>query len=38
MPDARIVVVGHPIGGTPAEMLDQWADAALERLVRVLAS
>ena len=35
-PDARIVVVPHPIGGTPPETLDTWADAALEDLERQL--
>ena len=38
MPDARVVVVGHPIGGTPEATLDSWADAALEKLIRCFAS
>ena len=30
LPDARIAVVGHPIGDTPTETLHAWADAVVE--------
>jgi hypothetical protein len=33
LPDARIAVVGHPIGDTPVDTLHSWADAALEGVV-----
>ena len=33
LPDARIAVVGHPIGDTPVETLHAWADEALESVV-----
>lgn len=32
-PDARIVVVPHPIGGTGSEELARWADAAMDDLL-----
>ena len=32
LPDARTLVLDHPIGGTPAATLHQWADAAADRL------
>jgi hypothetical protein len=35
-PEARRIVVPHPIGGTPAEELDRRADAAIDALLRVL--
>ena len=35
-PDARIVVVPHPIGGTPETTLDTWAEAALDDVERQL--
>ena len=35
-PDARVVVVPHPIGGTPEATLDAWAEAALDDLERQL--
>lgn len=31
LPDARVVVVDHPLGGTDAETIERWADAAVER-------
>ena len=33
LPDARIAVVGHPLGDTPAATLHAWADAALDDVV-----
>ena len=33
LPDARIAVVGHPIGDTPVETLHRWADDALDGVV-----
>jgi len=38
IPDARIVVVPHPIGGTPNATLDDWANEAISGLSRSLAS
>jgi hypothetical protein len=35
LPDARTLVLDHPIGGTPAATLEAWADAAAERLVEL---
>ena len=35
-PDARIVVVPHPIGGTDDATLEAWAAAALDELERQL--
>lgn len=29
-------MVPHPIGGTPAETLEAWAEAALDELERLL--
>ena len=33
LPDPRIAVIGHPIGDTPADTLQAWADAAVEDVV-----
>ena len=33
LPDVRVVVVDHPLGGTDEETIVQWADAAVERAV-----
>lgn len=33
MPDVRIAVVDHPLGGTDEDTIRQWADAALERVL-----
>ena len=33
LPDARTLVLAHPIGGTDRATLEQWADAATDRLV-----
>ncbi|HZQ58720.1 MAG TPA: hypothetical protein VFA84_11815 [Acidimicrobiales bacterium] len=33
MPDCRRVVVGHPLGGTPAATLLAWADDSVERMI-----
>ena len=35
LPDARTLVLDHPIGGTPPATLEAWADAAAERLVEL---
>jgi hypothetical protein len=36
LPDTRRLVLPHPIGGTPAPMLHEWADAAADRLIELL--
>ena len=33
--DARTLVLDHPIGGTAPAVLEQWADAATDRLVEL---
>lgn len=33
MPDVRIAVVDHPLGGTDEDTIRQWADAAVERVL-----
>jgi hypothetical protein len=33
MPDARVVVVEHPLGGTDEATIVRWADAAVEAAV-----
>jgi hypothetical protein len=33
LPDARIVTVEHPLGGTDEETIRQWADAAVDAVV-----
>jgi hypothetical protein len=33
MPDVRVVVVDHPLGGTDEATVAGWADAAVERAV-----
>jgi hypothetical protein len=33
LPDARILVVDHPLGGTDEQTILDWADAAVERAV-----
>jgi hypothetical protein len=33
-PDARIVVVAHPIGGEPDEVLHRRAEGAIDELIR----
>lgn len=38
IPDARIVVVEHPIGGTPDEGLEARADRSIDALVRKLSA
>ena len=35
LPDARTLVLDHPIGGTARATLEQWADAATDRLVEL---
>ena len=36
LPDARIVEVAHPLGGTDAATVAAWADAAVEETIRLL--
>jgi hypothetical protein len=31
--DARIAVVDHPLGGTPEEVIVQWADTSVEAVL-----
>ena len=33
LPDCRIVVVDHPLGGTDEDTIVAWADAAVERII-----
>jgi len=33
MPGTRIVVLEHPLGGTAPEVVESWADAAVDRIV-----
>jgi hypothetical protein len=33
MPDCRRVVLSHPLGGTPPEVLLGWADESVERMI-----
>ena len=35
-PDARIVEVPHPLGGTDVESVERWADAAVEEVLQLL--
>ncbi len=36
LPDARIVEVDHPLGGTDEDTVRAWADAAVEETLRLL--
>jgi hypothetical protein len=36
LPDARVIVVDHPLGGTDEASIIQRADAAVERAVALL--
>ena len=36
LPEARIVVVPHPLGGTDQATVVGWAETAVDRLVEVL--
>ena len=36
LPEARIVVVPHPLGGTDQATVVGWAEAAVDQLVEVL--
>jgi hypothetical protein len=36
LPDARIVVVDHPLGGTDVPTIERWADAAVDTVVTLL--
>ena len=33
LPDCRIVVVDHPLGGTGEDTIVAWADAAVEQII-----
>ena len=33
LPEIRMLVLPHPLGGTPARTLHEWADAATDRLI-----
>jgi hypothetical protein len=33
LPDCRVVVVEHPLGGTDEATILDWADAAVERIL-----
>jgi hypothetical protein len=33
LPDARVVVVGHPLGGTDDATIVAWADAAVDEVI-----
>ena len=35
-PDARIIEVPHPLGGTDVESVERWADAAVEEVLQLL--
>lgn len=35
-PDARILEVAHPLGGTAVATVQAWADAAVEEALRLL--
>ncbi len=35
-PDARIIEVDHPLGGTDESIVEDWADAAVEEALRLL--
>jgi hypothetical protein len=35
-PDARIVQVEHPLGGTDTSVVEAWADGAVEEALRLL--
>jgi len=36
LPDARIVAVPHPLGGTDEAIVSEWAEAAVDEIVEVL--
>jgi hypothetical protein len=36
LPESRIVVVDHPLGGTDAETIQRWADAAVDEVLSLL--
>jgi hypothetical protein len=33
LPDARVVIVDHPLGGTDEDTIRRWADAAVETVI-----
>ncbi len=35
LPDARILAVGHPLGGTDEATITAWADAAVDEALRL---
>jgi hypothetical protein len=38
LPDARIAVFPHPLGGTPDDTIVAWADAAVDEVIALLTS
>jgi hypothetical protein len=38
LPDARIVVVDHPLGGTDAATIERRADAAVDEVLTLLSA
>jgi hypothetical protein len=38
LPDARVVVVEHPLGGTDDDTIRSWADAAVDRIIELFTS
>jgi hypothetical protein len=36
LPESRIVVVDHPLGGTSEDVILEWADAAVDRIISLL--
>jgi hypothetical protein len=36
LPDARIAVVDHPLGGTAEKVIVEWADASVEAVLGLL--
>jgi len=35
LPQCRVVVVDHPLGGTDEATIVAWADAAVERIIKL---
>jgi len=33
LPDCRVVIVDHPLGGTDTATITAWADAAVDRII-----
>jgi hypothetical protein len=36
LPECRVVVVEHPLGGTDGAEIVKWADAAVDRILQLL--